>query len=179
MIDYQTYLDEYMDGEVEAKEEYVVDSEEEAPVGNVELEECEYCRLRGRGKFKIHPGSVFVYFKDGRLKAIADIDHVYDKCREGLKENIRFLYRMLGDFKSRGFDAVVVGKAFDDDLYAYVRGDVKKRGIKYYGLHVGVTVISSSIEEFEKMNWYMQSVDGETIREAMKESLVVKDGVGV
>ena len=32
-----------------------------------------------------------------------------------MKENIRFLYRMLGDFKSRGFDAVVVGKAFDDD----------------------------------------------------------------
>ena len=26
MIDYQTYLDEYMDGEVEAKEEYMVDS---------------------------------------------------------------------------------------------------------------------------------------------------------
>ena len=42
MIDYQTYLDEYMDGEVEAKEEYVVDSEEEAPVGNVEFEGCEY-----------------------------------------------------------------------------------------------------------------------------------------
>jgi len=49
----------------------------------------------GRGKFKLHPGSLFIYFKDGRLKAIADIDHVYHKCREGLKENIRFLYRML------------------------------------------------------------------------------------
>ena len=103
-----------MDGEVEAKEEYVVDSGE-APVGNVEFEGCEYCRLRGRGKFKLHPDSLYLYFKDGRLKAIADIDHVYDKCREDLKENVRFLYRMLGDFKSRGFDAVVVGKAFDDD----------------------------------------------------------------
>ena len=87
-MDFQTSLDEYVDGEVEAKEEYVVNSEEEAPVGNVEFEGCEYCRLRGRGKFKLHPDSLFIYFKDGRLKAIADIDHVYHKCREGLKENI-------------------------------------------------------------------------------------------
>jgi len=46
-MDFQTSLDEYVDGEVEAKEEYVVNSEEEAPVGNVEFEGCEYCRLRG------------------------------------------------------------------------------------------------------------------------------------
>jgi len=32
-----------------------------------------------------------------------------------LKENIRFLYRMLRDLESRGFDTVVVGKAFYDD----------------------------------------------------------------
>jgi len=86
---------------------------------------------------------------------------------------------MLGDFKSRGFDAVVVGKAFDDDLYVYVRGSVKEREVEYYGLHVDVTVISSSIEEFEKSNWYMQSIDEETVMEAIKEDLAVKDGVGV
>jgi len=84
-----------------------------------------------------------------------------------LKKNIRFLYRMLGDFKSRGFDAVVVGKAFDDDLYVYVRGSVKEREVEYYGLHVGVTVISSSIEEFEKMNWYMEKVDDDIVLEAI------------
>ena len=74
---YQTYLDEYMDGEVEAKEEHVVDSGEGAPIGNVEFEGCEYCRLMGRGKFKLHPGSLFIYFKDGRLKVLADICLLY------------------------------------------------------------------------------------------------------
>ena len=80
MMEYQTYLDEYVDGEVEAKEEYVVDSWEEAPVGNVEFEGCEYCRLRGSGKFKLHPGSLFLYLKDGRIRVLADIDHVFHKC---------------------------------------------------------------------------------------------------
>jgi len=82
-MDLQTYLDEYMDGEVKTKEEYVVDSEEEAPVGNVELEGCEYCRLRSRRKFTLHPGSVFIYFKDGRLRVLADMDYVYRNCRRG------------------------------------------------------------------------------------------------
>jgi|GEM_PF-1336744 len=90
---------------------------------------------------------------------------------------------MLGDFKSRGFDTVVVGKAFDDDLYVYVRGSVKEREVEYDGLHIGVTVISSSIEEFEKMNWYMEMVDDDIVLEAINifsessmESSGIEDG---
>jgi len=165
-MDLQTYLDEYMDGEVEAKEEYVVDSWEEAPVGNVEFEGCEYCGLRGRGKFTLHPDSLFLYFKDGRLKAIADIDHVYDKCREGLKENIRFLYRMLGDFKSRGFDAVVVGKAFDDDLYAWVKNGESSKKVEYEGFSILLSFVAT-LDGFEKMNWYMEMVDDDIVLEAI------------
>jgi len=66
-MDFQTYLDEYVDGKL-------------AHTGNVEFEGCEYCRLRGRGKFKIHPGSLFLYLKDGRIRVLADIDHVFHKC---------------------------------------------------------------------------------------------------
>jgi len=57
-------MDEYVDGKL-------------AHTGNVEFEGCEYCRLRGRGKFKIHPGSLYLYFKDGRLRVPADIDYMY------------------------------------------------------------------------------------------------------
>jgi len=167
MIDYQTYLDEYMDGEVEAKEEYVVDSWGEAPVGNVEFEGCEYCRLRGRGKFKLHPGSLFLYFKDGRLKAITDIDHVYDKCREGLKENIIFLYRMLGDFKSMGYDVAILGKAFDDDLYAWVKSGVSSEKVEYEGFSILLLRFVATMDEFEKMNWYMEKVDDDIVLEAI------------
>ena len=59
---------------------------------------------------------------------------------------------MFDYLESMGYDVAIIGKAYDDDLHAYVRGDVKKKGIEYDGLHVGVTVISSSIEEFEKNN---------------------------
>ena len=57
-------MDEYVDGKL-------------AHTGNVEFEGCEYCRLRGRGKFKLHPGSLYLYFKDGRLRVPADIDYMY------------------------------------------------------------------------------------------------------
>jgi len=59
-----------------------------AHTGNVEFEGCEYCRLRGRGKFKLHPDSLYLYFKDGRLR-----------CQQTLIMYIRIvgedLYRIL------------------------------------------------------------------------------------
>jgi hypothetical protein len=67
---------------------------------------------------------------------------VYSKCSGGLRENIVFLYRMMCELKSKGYDVLVVGKAFDDDL--------------------------NSINDFEKMNWYMQYVDEEMIMEAIR-----------
>jgi len=37
-----------------------------------------------------------------------------------LIENIGFFYSMMCELRSKGYDVVVVEKAFDDGLYAYV-----------------------------------------------------------
>jgi|GEM_PF-532197 len=165
-VSIQTSLDRYTeDGEiVEVGEECIG----EAPISSVEVEGCGYCRLRGEGRYKLHPGALNLYYKDGGLKAMADLDHVYGKCREGLKENIRFLYRVLRDLKSRGFDAVVVGKAFDD-LYAWVRGSGESgKKLDYEGFSILLSRFVATVEEFEKMNWYMQVVDEKTILEVLE-----------
>jgi len=53
---------------------------------------CPYCdEWVGR----LHGGSIYLYMKDGGLIALVDMDHVYDNCKHGLVENIRFLYRMM------------------------------------------------------------------------------------
>jgi hypothetical protein len=124
--------------------------------------------LKGRGRYTLHAGSIFLYIKDGSLKALADIDHVYYKCREGLIDNIGFLYKMMCEFKSKGYDVVVVGKAFDDNLYVYVVDRVEEEKIVYNGLDVKVIGGFSNVEGFERMSWYMQSVDGEMIMEAIR-----------
>jgi len=67
---------------------------------------------------------------------------------DGLKENIDSMFNYL---RSRGYD-VVVGKVLDDNLYAYVRGDVEERRIEYNGLRVKVFSRPSSIEAFKKMS---------------------------
>gem|GEM_PF-7031239 len=35
------------------------------------------------GKFKLHPGLLFLYFRDGGLRVLADIDNVFHKCMMG------------------------------------------------------------------------------------------------
>ena len=55
--------------------------------------------------------------KRNRLFALADMDHVYKDCKHGLIENIRFLYRMMGDLRMKGLKVFAVGKAYDDNLY--------------------------------------------------------------
>jgi hypothetical protein len=42
-----------------------------------------------------------MHVKDGGLEALADIDHMYSKCSEGLRENISFLMEILYGFRSR------------------------------------------------------------------------------
>ena len=59
---------------------------------------CPYC---DEWIGKLHGGSIYLYTKYGRLYALADMDHVFDDCRHGLIENIRFLYRMMVDLKAR------------------------------------------------------------------------------
>jgi hypothetical protein len=79
---------------------------------------------------------------------------VYGKCSGGLRENIVFLYRMMCEFKSKGYNVIVVGKAFDDDLYVYVSDRPSENKIFYKGFTLKVLDNFNSIESFEKMNWY-------------------------
>ncbi|MCL7383877.1 MAG: hypothetical protein LZ174_06285 [Thaumarchaeota archaeon] len=82
-------------------------------------------------------------------------------------DNIGFLYRMMCELRSNGYNVVVVGKAFDDDLYVYVSGKVKEDKIFYKGFTLNVFDNFDNVEGFEKMNWYMQNVDDEIVREAV------------
>ena len=63
---------------------------------------------------------LYVYVKKDRLFALADMDHIHKDCKHGLIENIRFLYRMIVDLRMKRLKVFAVGKAYDDDLYAYV-----------------------------------------------------------
>jgi hypothetical protein len=103
------------------------------------------------------------------MKVLADIDYAYHRCRSGLRENMKFLMKMLYEFRSRGYDAVAVCKDFDDDLYIYVRGEAGEDTVKYYGLDV--KVVDSGMEEFEEMNYYMDRVDGIIVCEAFNQLL--------
>ncbi len=34
--------------------------------------------------FRLHCGTIYLYLKDGEVTILADMDHVYGKCRKGL-----------------------------------------------------------------------------------------------
>jgi hypothetical protein len=157
-------LDEHVERETVEVEDETVGEPDTKP------SKCNYCVLKNVKKYILHPGSIFLYVKDGKLKALADIDHVYHKCREGLIDNIVFLYRVMCELKSNGYNVLVVGKAFDDDLYVYAsdRPSEDKDEIFYKGFTLKVLDNFKSIEGFEKMNWYMQSVDDEIVIEAVE-----------
>jgi len=91
-------LDEHLEEEetvVRVEDESIEQSNGESLEHASKLYGCEYCSLKGRERYTLHPGSIFLYVKDGKLKALADIDHVHHKCREGLIDNIGFLYSMM------------------------------------------------------------------------------------
>ena len=92
----------------------------------------------------------------GMLFALADMDHVYDGCKHGLIENIRFLYRMMADLRAKGLRVFAVGKAYDDDLYAWVYGG--GRDLEYQGMKVVVFEASKTVEDFRKFSYGLQSV---------------------
>jgi hypothetical protein len=137
----QTSLDEYYTLDEYLERETVEVEDETVGEPDTKPSKCNYCVLKNVKKYILHPGSIFLYVKDGKLKALADINHVYHKCREGLIDNIVFLYRVMCELRSNGYNVLVVGKAFDDDL--------------------------NSINDFEKMDWYMQYVGDEAVREAV------------
>jgi len=163
----QTSLDEYYTLDEHLEKETVEVEEETVGEPVTEASKCNYCVLKDVKKYIFHPGSIFLYVKDGKLKALADIDHVYHKCREGLIDNIGFLYKMMCELRSKGYNVVVIGKAFDDDLYVYASDRPSENKIFYKGFTLKVLDNFNSIEGFEKMSWYMQYVDDEAVREAV------------
>ena len=124
---------------------------------------CQYC---GGVTFKLHSGSVYLYVRDGKLKALADMK-IYNGCREGLKENIRFLYRMFNNLKSRRLDVLIVGKAYNDGLYAYIKDEVNTM-VVYEGFIVIILEPPERFEELEKMK-SMDVVDEDFMSEALNE----------
>ena len=126
---------------------------------------CRYC---GEWVGRLHGGALHLYVKRGRLFALADMDHVYDNCKHGLIENIRFLYRLMVDLQARGYRVFAVGKAYDDDLYAWVYGG--GRDIEYGGLRVAVCKAPETVEDFEKkISYGLEVVSLSVIEEALKE----------
>jgi hypothetical protein len=163
----QTSLDEYYTLDEHVEKETVEVEEEAVGEPDTKPSKCNYCVLKDMEKYIFHPGAVSLYVKDGKLKVLADIDHVYYKCREGLIDNIGFLYSMMCELKSNGYNVVVIGKAFDDDLYVYVSDRPSENKIFYKGFILKVLDNFNNVEGFEKMNWYMQNVDDEIVREAV------------
>jgi len=108
---------------------------------------CPYCdEWVGR----LHAGALYLYTKHGVIYALADMDHVYEDCKHGLIENIRFLYRMMADLRARGLKVFAVGKAYDDDLYAWVYGG--GRDVEYQGLRVvSPSLVEEALREKESL----------------------------
>ena len=124
---------------------------------------CPYCdEWVGR----LHAGALYLYTKHGEIYALADMDHVYEDCKHGLVENIRFLYRMMVDFRAKGLKVFAVGKAYDDDLYAWVYGG--GRDLEYDGLKVAVCKAPETVEDFERFSYGLQMVSLSVVDEALK-----------
>ena len=65
----------------------------------------------------------------------------------------------------------MVGKAYDDDLYAWVRGG--GRDLEYEGL--GVKVFEAyDLDRFERDNYYFEVVKDDVLEEALKG---LRDGI--
>ena len=62
---------------------------------------------------------------------------------------------------------MVVGKAFDDDLYAWVKSGESSKKVEYEGFSIVVLRFVETVDEFEKMNWYMEIVDDDVVLEAI------------
>ena len=126
---------------------------------------CPYCdEWVGR----LHAGALYLYTKHGRIHALADMDHVYEDCKHGLIENIRFLYKMMVDLRARGLKVFAVGKAYDDDLYAWLYD--KSRGeLEYQGMKVIVSEAPRTAEDFKKFSYGLQTVSPSLVMEALRE----------
>jgi hypothetical protein len=177
---YLTTLDsfsgEHEDGELEAEEgveEETIGSETVERAEGAEAGRCGDCGEGSRfERLRLHAGALCLYFKDGRWLARADIDHVYHKCRKGLIDNLRLLKRLYDYLYMNGRPSrdgrlrlLGVGKAYGDGLYAYGVGRFPEEfdGLKIKHLEV------EKVESLEALNYSLESVPKEVVREALEE----------
>jgi hypothetical protein len=177
---YLTTLDsfsgEHEDGELEAEEgveEETIGSETVERAEGAEAGRCGDCGEGSRfERLRLHAGALCLYFKDGRWLARADIDHVYHKCRKGLIDNLRLLKRLYDYLYMNGRPSrdgrlrlLGVGKAYGDGLYAYGVGRFPEEfdGLKIKHLEV------EKVESLEALNYSLESVPEEVVREALEE----------
>jgi len=100
------------------------------------------------------------------LFASAVMDRVFKDCKHGLIENIRFLYRMMVDLKAKGYKVFAVGKAYDDDLYAWVYGggrDVERNMLKWRHLK-----LLKGLRIFERFSYRLHMASLSIANEALK-----------
>ena len=133
---------------------------------------CDCNKTFSMKELRLHIGSLYLYRKGGEWRAVADMDHVYDKCRSGLVRNIRALKRLF-DHASRQADVFAVGKAADDSLYVHYvgSGSVSSLPPEFHGLTVSASKwekgYDEAAEEFRQMQLFMQDVSGDVIEEAL------------
>jgi hypothetical protein len=187
----QTSLDSYLttldsfsgedeDGELEADAEEGVEEETMGPEtvervmgAEAEAGRCGDCGEESRfERLRLHAGALYLYFKDGRWLARADIDHVYHRCRKGLIDNLRFLKRLYDYLYMNGrpsrdgrFRLLGVSKAYGDGLYAYGVGRFPERfdGLKIKHIEV------EKVESLEALQYGLEPVPEEVVREALEE----------
>jgi hypothetical protein len=144
----------------------------------------EPCCRYGKVNTRLHLGALILY-KDGSgsFKALADIDHLYHECVKGLIANIRAFKMIFDHFSSKGMNAYVVSKCFDDCTHVSILDD--RDHSEYYvidsgppeiqGLEVDVgTFVGShaeAIENLEKHNWYMQAVSPDILQRALTTNM--------
>jgi hypothetical protein len=163
-----------LQAEEDVGEEATVERAEGAEEGEGEAEagRCGDC---GEGsmfeRLRLHAGALCLYFKDGRWLAVADIGHLYHKCRKGLIDNLRLLKRLYYHLYTNGrpsrdgrFRLLGVGKAYGDGLYAYVVGRFPEEfdGLKIKHIEV------EKVESLEALNYSLEPVPEEVVRETLE-----------
>jgi ribosomal protein L12E/L44/L45/RPP1/RPP2 len=144
----------------------------------------EACCRYGKVNTRLHLGALILY-KDvsGSFKALADIDHLYHECVKGLIANIRAFKMIFDHFSSKGMNAYVVSKCFDDCTHVSILDD--RDHSEYYVIDSGPPEIqglemdlgtfvgshAEAIEKLEKHNWYMQAVSPDILQRALTTNM--------
>ena len=74
---------------------------------------------------------------------------------------------MMADLRARGLKVFAIGKAYDDDLYAWVDGG--GRDLEYDGLKVVVFKTPQTVEDFERFSYGLQMVSLSVVEEVLKD----------